>query len=137
MGDRENEMGKADLKTVLKGSVENRKTDIQKKVPNDQRLAYWLQGFFEISGSDALSDEQIKKVVKAAQDAPASDMSKLILSTVLDNLDNHEAIGPLLAKKLAVKFKHDIDPSYEGDQSNFNNIHGGGKPPGPDNLLRC
>jgi hypothetical protein len=130
-------MGKDDLKATLKESVENRKPDTQKKGPDDQRLAYWLQGFFEIGGSDALSDEQIKKVAKAAQDAPASDLSKFILSTVLDNLDNHQAIGPLLAKKLAETFKHDIDPSYPGDQSHFNSIHSGGKPPGPDNVMRC
>jgi len=71
-------------------------------------FCYWLQGYFEISGTKMISEEQAEII------------------------QNH----------LNLVFKHEIDPSYPGDQDEKQNIHDG-KPiwspthPNSDTNIRC
>ena len=100
------------------------------KIANDQQLAYWLQGYFEIAGTEDLSEDQFTAIANVANKVEKQGtLSHFILDLAVNNgkADN----GPALAKKLHEIFVHDIDPSYEGDQNQFNGLHNGGKPHRP------
>ena len=103
------------------------------KVKNDQQLAYLLQGFFEISGTNTLSAVQGKQVAKfiANMEQPG-DLSRFVMNKLIEC--DFEGAGAAIAAKLEETFQHDIDPSYPGDQKEFNKLHGD-RPDGP--VLRC
>lgn len=106
-------------------------------IKNDQQLAYYMQGFFEISGTTDLSEKQARLLVsKILKMETKGEVAKntLIMLGLDDNLeftnDLTEA-GANISEYLNSVFHHDIDPSYAGDQNKFQDIHDGGKPPRP------
>jgi len=102
-------------------------------IKDDVQLAYWAQGYFEIAGTNELTEAQAKAVAKAANAVEQKgELAKFIVDHVLDN--GFDSLGSVLAAKLEEKFHHDIDPSYEGDQDQFDQLHGG-DPNGP--VMRC
>lgn len=105
------------------------------KINNDKQLAYWLQGFFEINGGADLSYKQIQTIVAAVGKV---DQKGAVANFVLDTFakTDQKDFGPAIAAHLEKVFKHDIDPSYDGDQTDFNDKHNGGfTPPRPG--MRC
>jgi len=84
-------------------------------------FCYWLQGYFEIIGAEYRSPLDINKIGLSAVQTKC--------------VQNH----------LALVFKHEIDPSYGGDQEELQEIHDGipnnipiGQQPSvPNYLLRC
>lgn len=95
-------------------------------IKTDRELAYAIQGFFEISGSDQLTREQAKAVLDMAGQLPkTSELAQFMSDTVLDY--GAKGAGPIIARHLADVFHHDIDPSYDGDQQDFQQIHDGDK----------
>lgn len=107
-------------------------------------FAYWLQGYFEIQGKDEnLSMEQARKIFKKAESVKAGTdaveqsakgsvefIKGLLVLAVQTNDANALAFATKqIRDNLNNLFIHSVDPSYEGDQTNFNNIHGN-KPPG-------
>lgn len=110
-------------------------------------FAYWLQGFFEINGSDAaLTAAQAKAIlaktekVELAQGNPQTlafvAYAKGSLSTASRVASDEllKVVTDDLKTKLNAVFVHEIDPSYEGDQNQFGKIH---RPNGPDFTVRC
>ena len=76
---------------------------------NSIDFCYWLQGYFEISGTKTITEEQAEII------------------------QNH----------LNLVFKHEIDPMYNGDKDELQNIHDGKPPSWPhpeapnDPIIRC
>ena len=75
---------------------------------NSIDFCYWLQGYFEISGTTKVSEKQAK----------------------------------IIQTHINLVFKHEIDPMYDGDQKELQDIHDGGLPWAPhtppnDPLIRC
>ncbi len=105
------------------------------KVQTDQQLAYWLQGFFEINGSTELNSSQIGTVlVTIAKMEQKGSVARFALDTI-DSDATPKDIGATIAAHLNKVFEHEIDPSYDGDQTAFGNIHNGGSLPKPG--VRC
>jgi ABC-type transporter MlaC component len=118
-------------------------------------FAYWLQGYFEISGTeDTLTVPQARKIlstakkVRAGREEAEKDAMDFVFSlTALLGCTTPELkiadtaltavlkeATPQLKKQLNNLFQHAIDPSYDGDQSQFNNHHNGSNG-GP--VMRC
>jgi hypothetical protein len=116
-------------------------------IKNDQQLAYYMQGFFEISGTTDLSEKQARLLVsKILRMETKGEVAKnaLIMLGLDDNLEftkDLKEAGANISEYLNSVFQHDIDPSYAGDQNKFQEIHDGVKPPrpqGPNGLtVRC
>lgn len=113
----------------------------------NREFMYWLQGYFELSDEQAprpaLTVEQVmvirnhlnlvRKVEKKLEEFP---------SWLEGFLDSHEGLTAEATDKIKVKlasvFKHEIDPSYKGDQVELNKIHGLPKHnPGGPTVYRC
>lgn len=93
------------------------------KHKDDQQFAYWLQGYFEIAGTEKLTDAQLLKIAGAAAKV---EQKGPLTRFVLDNIAVNAA-GHKIAKFLNDTFIHDIDQTYEGDQDEFNDIHNAGQ----------
>ena len=97
------------------------------KIGNDRDLAYWLQGYFEINGTDELSSEQTKQIALRINEMPEQgDLAKFVLRQVLEG--GFDGQGPAIAQKLNDTFIHAIDPTIAGDQNELRDIHKGRKP---------
>ena len=103
-----------------------------------QEFAYWLQGYFEISGGTSISldaaaliKEKLEnaKKDKATQSADfdhfLGQAEAFITILVSDTTDpgTRELLGKEISKALNDLFVHAIDPSYKGDQKQFGKIH--------------
>jgi hypothetical protein len=119
-------------------------------------FAYYLQGFFEITGgANALTETQAKNLFKKAESVEAGggaeakaqafvDYTKGILFAADQGLADPSYLSAAtnnLRTKLNDLFVHAIDPSYAGDQTQFGQIH---KPKpnapgndGPPYVVRC
>ena len=106
------------------------------KIKTETEFAYWLQGFFEISGTDQLTVDQAKIILEAAKTLPANQqkLAQKITDTIIQN--GAANAGPELAEILNDMFEHHIDPSYAGNQNQFNSIHNNGKGPNKPGV-RC
>jgi len=113
----------------------------------NREFCYWLQGFFELSKSNSLDTNQVvsirnhldltRKVDKKLNEFPS--WLEGFLDSCYEGL-TLEATEKVRAK-LNAAFKHEIDPTYPGDQAELNDIHsGGGFNPGGcshDQMIRC
>lgn len=106
------------------------------KIKTETEFAYWLQGFFEISGTDQLTVDQAKIILEAAKTLPANQqkLAQKITDTIIQN--GAANAGPEIAEILNDMFEHHIDPSYAGNQDQFNSIHNNGKWPNKPGV-RC
>ena len=119
-------------------------------------FAYWLQGYFEINSASSsplgiggmgawetgLSEDQAQAVmdkaatVKVGQ-GPAEAQAGLFVAYAIKAFmgKSYEAGTAELKQKLHDLFVHAIDPSYEGDQTQLNQLH---KPNGGNGpVMRC
>ncbi|GEM_PF-1627298 len=112
-----------------------------------QEFAYYLQGYFEINGSDNIIstrmanvlDNKLKKLETAQTDAPqllefvgmVKGLLPLLKSESTTN-DMRATLSKQIGDQLNNAFVHAIDPSYAGDQNQFNQTHSGGKKPTTD-----
>lgn len=111
-------------------------------------FAYWLQGYFEISGG-ALDIAKITAIYNKLQSVEmtagnnptekkaaefATNLYRVILPPPGGTLDVAQATATV-KQQLHDLFIHAIDPSYDGDQNHFHGLHGGpgGNRPG----VRC
>lgn len=102
-------------------------------IKSDQQLAYWLQGFFEISGKTELDPAQTSSILMTvARMEKKGPLAHFVLDTI--EAANGQ-VGPAISARLNKMFEHEIDPSYEGNQAHFNDVHGGGQ--GPKPVMRC
>ena len=112
-------------------------------------FAFWLQGYFEISGgAPELSGDQLRAIAKKAEtvkaeNTPAEQAAKSYTDYVRGALSLLPEGGPVdtgmavkisnnLQGKLNDLFVHAIDPSIQGDQQRFRDIHRPGRKPGSD-----
>lgn len=94
------------------------------KIETDRDLAYWLQGYFEISEDSDLPAETLKNIcTRINQMSTRGEIGKFVLDTVLEN--GFEGQGQIIADKLNEVFVHEIDPTIEGDQTELRKIHKG------------
>ena len=111
-------------------------------IKNDQQLAYYLQGYFEISGTTDLSEKQARKIVAlilkmdTKGDVAKNTLNLLGLNDDLEFSNDLDKAGANISAYLNRVFKHDIDPSYAGDQTEFQTLHDGGSA-GPKPVMRC
>lgn len=109
-----------------------------------QEFCYWLQGYFELSGSaEPLTETQlniIKNHIALVSEVEGKNDYTAWLQGAIDVCDSKESRSKLtlLAKeKLHKIFQHVIDPSYNNNDK-LNKIHNpaGYQPPLTD-LIRC
>lgn len=118
-----------------------------------EHFCFWLQGYFEISGSSlALTTHQTGLVLAHLELVFAHDKQRGTLAfEFCAHLKGHFTLNPdmldlsaeqvvLMRKSLGNVFKHEIDPAM-GDlkhQTKLNAIHHPSRPTGPGGeLLRC
>lgn len=107
-------------------------------------FAYWLQGYFEIGGGELSSQEQLnlifqklRQVKRDGQEPSEKKAAEFANNLVYVIMPAPGAQNPVdiakasatLKQQLHDLFVHAIDPSYQGDQGKFNDLHGGGFPP--------
>jgi len=100
-------------------------------IKDDTQLAYYLQGYFELTGSTALNAPQARKIVshilnmdtkgKVAQMV----LAELAMNEKLEFTATLNDAGANISAALNDIFQHDIDPSYAGDQAVLQAVHGG------------
>jgi hypothetical protein len=114
-------------------------------------FAYFLQGYFEVAGEDAtLSKQQAEQVLKKAAevkagDTPAEQHALTFVGYTQTKIQFAFTSGKLkeatddIRKELNSLFEHAIDPSYEGDQQQFSDLHKPGRkdPYGHGPGMRC
>lgn len=107
-------------------------------IKNDVQLAYFIQGYFEISGGtefDPLTEKQAKqivsKILRMKERGKVADMVLAHLKLDDDLNVTHDLVtaSRSIERDLNKMFQHDIDPSYAGDQNSFNAAHHGNRPP--------
>ena len=115
-------------------------------------FAYWLQGYFEIKDAsthpinpfgmfeDELSRDQVTGLLEKAGtvqvgESAAEKKAGIFVEFVKTTLAKQpfRATATAIKEKLHELFIHDIDPSYEGDQSVLGKLHKSGPEPG----MRC
>jgi len=115
----------------------------------NREFCYWLQGFFELSRATGLDNQQVvaiknhlnlvRKVEQKLSEFP-SWLEGFLDAAGEGLLGTGQAVEQIRTKLNAI-FKHEIDPSYPGDQAELNDIHsGGGFNPGGcshDQMIRC
>ncbi len=89
-------------------------------------FCYWLQGAFEIGQINKFTDEQAS-IVKHKLSEVQHDNAFTFSAKTLFAMFPHEQMFDTMYKDLQAIFMHDIDPSYEGDQNAFSEIHQGKK----------
>lgn len=87
-------------------------------------FAYWLQGAIEIDELSEFTDEQVKLIRRRLNNISQKDAFSGAVWLALA-VHNKEEAFEIINKELQKKFIHDIDPSYDGDQEHFQNIHDG------------
>ncbi len=105
----------------------------------DRELAYWLQGYFEIAGTTALSEGQALHILRAAN-AVERDKRGPVATFIIETLVTHNDLrqaGRVLAAKLNETFIHVIDPTIPGDQKRNRQAHDGDKPSPPGAVAMC
>lgn len=117
-------------------------------------FAFWLQGYFEISGgTPELSGDQLRTISKKAEtvkaeNSPAEQSAKSYVDYLRGALSLLPEGGPVdtgMAKNISANlqgklndlFVHAIDPSIQGDQQRFRDIHRPGSRPRPDVEVLC
>lgn len=103
-------------------------------------FAYWLQGYFEIEGGNAaLSGNQLRQIAqKADKVAAGNDAAEQSAKSYVDYVRGALSLLPAsgavdtgMAEKLSGNmrtklndlFIHAIDPTIEGDQKHFREVH--------------
>ena len=87
-------------------------------------FCYWLQGAIEIGGVTSLTCEQERLIL--AQLMCVEPHSVFTLQTfLLLSYFPADAIFGSIKEELQKVFIHDIDPTYEGDQQYFHDLHSG------------
>lgn len=110
---------------------------------NATGFAYWIQGFFEIHGNDpVLTDQQAQLVLKTARAVKGGDSNSerdaqafvdytagmlFMCELGLTPKGFLEKASKELRQQLHDLFVHAIDPSYEGDQEHFHDLHNPGR----------
>ena len=87
-------------------------------------FAYWLQGAIEIEGLQGFTEEQIILIRRRLNNIPKKDSFSGTVWLALSMYDAQKAFD-VINTELQKKFIHDIDPSYDGDQEHFQNVHDG------------
>ena len=90
------------------------------------QFAYWLQGVFEIGEIDALTKDQAMIIRRRLNDVKDKQPYIVLLWAVLATQSLSVATSELRKLQNNI-FVHDIDPSYEGDQEFFHDLHTGVK----------
>ena len=108
-----------------------------------QEFFYWLQGYFELTGSDKISPSQAECILRhsdlvlAADKAPPLTIGAIrALCIAITNGLEDSRIQDQICAIVDSHFEHVIDPQAGGAdvQDRFNYIHNGG-PGGP--VMRC
>lgn len=92
------------------------------KFTNDREMAYWLQGYFEISGQKDLTEAQAKKIVYSILHmSQKGDVATTILKALAvdENLTiraDLKTAGKVIADYLEKVFVHQIDTEYAGSR---------------------
>lgn len=87
-------------------------------------FAYWLQGAIEIGQVTSFDERMIVTIKRRINDVEKKD--QFVFTTwLLLNLCAPGDAFPVMHEELQKKFIHDIDPTYDGDQSHFNRMHDG------------
>jgi hypothetical protein len=117
-------------------------------------FVYWLQGYFEITGTTTttLTPYQAQQVLQKAEsvkddgqsnaDTQARDFvayTKGVLFPVTQSIDDQKflkAVSDNMQKKLNDLFIHAIDPAIPGDQQQHRQAHRPERPPGGGGIER-
>jgi len=119
-----------------------------------RELIYFIQGYFEIAeaggNSAALTVEQfkaIKKLIKDVDKKPTNNATDQACMATIKFIDgilstdptpaNLKSTSKLIKERLNDTFLHSVDQSYDGNQTNFQNIHNGGQGIKPEVIFRC
>jgi hypothetical protein len=103
------------------------------KLDRRSSLAYWLQGANEIGELKEYSLEQCEAIAEKIEMVKEEERGELALFA-LNTVNAIRGFPPSpdpkecftrLAKFLNQTFRHDIDPTYEGDQEYFGKVHRG------------
>lgn len=102
------------------------------KFTNDREMAYWLQGYFEISGRKELTEAQAKKIVYSILhmgqkgDIAATILKTLAVDESLSIRADLNTAGRDIAAYLEKVFVHQIDPEYAGTrEQELRGLHSG------------
>jgi len=87
-------------------------------------FAYWLQGAIEIDGLKGFNETQITLIRRRLNDIPKKDAFSGTVWLLLATCEPQIAFDKI-NQELQKKFIHDIDPSYDGDQAYFYDVHDG------------
>ncbi len=87
-------------------------------------FCYWLQGAIEIGGLNSIDMEQAKLIHKRLSLVKDVNYFTISVKAILENYPL-DAGFRAIAEELQHMFKHDIDPSYEGDQDFYHAVHEG------------
>jgi hypothetical protein len=120
---------------------------------NTTEFFYWLQGYFELSGTtEPLTADQAKCITRhtalvrevwaRARTVPLPEKLIVIeaLATAIVNGADGSAITPQIRASIHEQFEHVIDPAAGGpeQQAKLDAIHSGGKPWRPgEPVYRC
>lgn len=85
---------------------------------------YWLQGAIEIGEMKGASPEQAKIIVEKSKAVQEQNWFTFTAFHSLQLCDLNEAFAFLRAELQKI-FKHEVDPSYEGDQQFQLDVHQG------------
>lgn len=98
-----------------------------------REFCYWLQGWFELGGgvTGSFGSEQVRMIrahidlVKTV-DAKHSNLFVAWLDMRLRGANELDVGGTAEVQRLlGAQFKHEIDPSYGGNQQSLTAVHGG------------
>src|SRR5215467_10014036 len=87
-------------------------------------FCYWLQGAIEIGGLETVSNDQAALIHEKLLTVAPHNVFTLTVFLLLHYFPP-QLIFDEIRKELQTMFIHDIDPSYEGDQQYFHDLHVG------------
>ena len=97
---------------------------IRAQLTSINELCYWLQGAIEIGQLTTYTPEQAAIMKERLMSfCGHDDFSFRLLLTL--TFFHPDVAFPLIRDRLAARFRHDIDPTYEGDQEILMGIHQG------------
>lgn len=106
-------------------------------------FAYWLQGAFEILEPEYLTAKQagiiiahlnLVRKIEGSNNDFEMELRGMLEAAIMAMNEVTTPVLDAIKEKLNGLFRHEIDPSYEGDPQELQAIHDGLKPDRPDFL---
>ena len=87
-------------------------------------FCYWLQGAIEIGALDSVDRQKALMIIERLRTVERHNVFTLSSLMMFVHYEP-QSVFKEVRKSLQEMFIHDIDPSYEGDQEYFHDLHKG------------